>query len=327
MANPALTGGCERDGGIFHEGELAVQEATGERAAAARIARMVSNTIPPAPASFLAQQRMLVLSSADPAGAVWASLIFGREGFASSPNGEVVVIDRPRAEIATADALHRNLQVGAMLGILAIELGSRKRFRINGIVSSSTEERVEVVVREAYVNCPKYIQRRHLREVDGPSGATSLLASGTTLDRERASRIGRSDTMFVASLHPRRGADASHRGGEPGFLQVRDERTIRVPEYKGNGLYNTLGNLVVSNKAGLSIPDFEDGRVIQLTGSATVVLDPPRGSCTSAAGGTASDAATGRYWDFVVSRWTEFSLPRTLRWELIDRSPFNPPLP
>jgi len=73
--------------------------------------------------------------------------------------------------------------------------------------------------------------------------------------------------MFVASRHPSRGADASHRGGEPGFIEVRDERTCASPSIAGNGLYNTLGNLVVSSQAGLAIVDFDVGRVLQLSAS------------------------------------------------------------
>jgi predicted pyridoxine 5'-phosphate oxidase superfamily flavin-nucleotide-binding protein len=293
--------------GFFHEGELFVQKTTGERAIAQRNSRMMSSAVPPSPAAFLAQQRMLVVASVDHAGALWASLIFGPAGFASA-EGEVVSIDRARAQIAADDAVLGNLQVGAMLGILAIELGSRRRYRINGFVSESSNEKVELGVREAYVNCPKYIQRRHLRELDEPAVAGAVTARGTDLDAERRALIRRADTMFVASRHPTRGADASHRGGAPGFLELRDERTLRVPEYAGNGLYNTLGNLVVSNQAGLAVVDFEGGRVLQLTGSATVVLE-------------------GRYWDFVVARWTELALPKSFRWELLDRSPFNPALP
>jgi uncharacterized protein len=325
MAKPRFT--APNGQGIFHEGELFVQEATGERAVAERNSRMMSSAVPPSPAAFLAQQRMLVVASVDEVGDVWASLIFGKEGFASA-HGEVVSIDRAHAQIAPDDALLGNLRVGAMLGILAIELGSRRRYRINGFVSASSDTNIELSVREAYVNCPKYIQRRHLREGDEQAAEGAAPARGSVLDPERQALIRRADTMFVASQHPSRGADASHRGGEPGFLELRDERTLRVPEYAGNSLYNTLGNLLVSNRAGLSIVDFEGGRVLQLTGCASVVLDTARDAAAEASGaGPGSAVATGRYWDFAVSRWTELPLPNTFRWELLDRSPFNPPLP
>ncbi|HXK17594.1 MAG TPA: pyridoxamine 5'-phosphate oxidase family protein [Polyangiaceae bacterium] len=324
MAKPRSSG----PDGAFHEGELAVQEATGERAIAERNSRMMSSTVAASPAAFLAQQRMLVVASADAAGAMWASLLFGEQGFAGS-SGEHVTLDLERAQIAPEDALLQNLRAGAALGLLAIELGSRRRYRTNGFVSTLTATRVELAVREAYVNCPKYIQRRKLHESDAPPAPSAPVARGTLLDRERVARIGRADTLFVASQHPGRGADASHRGGEPGFLEVLDARTLRVPEYAGNGLYNTLGNFVVSNSAGLAIVDFDDGRVIQLTGTASVVLDPRAAGVLGGSGGpeSADSNATGRYWDFSVTRWTELQLPKTLRWELLDRSPFNPPLP
>ncbi len=311
---------------MFHEGELAVQQATGERAIADRNSRMMYDAVPPAPAAFLAQQRLLVLASVDGAGAPWASLIFGSEGFASAPSSEIVVLDRTRSQISSGDALLDNLRVDAMLGLLAIELGSRRRYRINGFVSAVTDETVTLSVREAYVNCPKYIQRRHLLQSDQEPLISRRISRGKVLDAERQALMRDADTMFVASKHPSRGADASHRGGEPGFLELRDERTLRVPEYAGNGLYNTLGNLVVDSRAGLAIIDFEGARVLQLTGAATVVLDaaPPKGENQGELG-RASGAATGRYWDFTVARWTELAMPRTFRWELIDRSPFNPP--
>jgi predicted pyridoxine 5'-phosphate oxidase superfamily flavin-nucleotide-binding protein len=320
------------DPGAFHEGELAVQEATGERAAAERNSRIVSEAVPPTPARFLVQQRMLVLASVDRAGTPWASLVSGEPGFASTSDGDVVTIDRTRTHVSPDDALLRNLRLDGPLGVLAIDLGTRLRYRINGFIASMTEECIDLRVREAFVNCPKYIQRRHLSEGDELPRASSANVRGDLLDPERRALVRRADTMFVASWHPDRGADASHRGGEPGFLEILDERTIRVPEYAGNSLYNTLGNLVVSSQAGLAIVDFEGGKVLQLCGITEVVFDRPPGRSDSAADARrASDAgasgATGRYWDFTVSRWIELSLPRRFRWELLERSPFNPPLP
>lgn len=325
MGKPTFVDAEGAHAGVFHEGELFVQRATGERAIAERNSRMMYDTVPLAPAAFLAQQRMLVLASVDEAGAPSASLIFGSEGFARA-SGEVVVIDRRQSQISPGDALLDNLRVDAMLGLLAIELGSRRRYRINGFVSAVTDDAVTLSVREAYVNCPKYIQRRHLLERDEAPLTRPRIARGTVLDPERQALIRGADTLFVASKHPTRGADASHRGGEPGFVEVRDERTLRVPEYAGNGLYNTLGNLVVSSQAGLAVLDFDGGRALQLSGSATVVLDAaPPATAPQGDLGRAAGAATGRYWDFTVTRWTELALPRNFRWELLDRSPFNPP--
>jgi predicted pyridoxine 5'-phosphate oxidase superfamily flavin-nucleotide-binding protein len=317
MSKPTFVLAQRGDGGVFHEGELRVQEATGQRPVAERHARLVCGAVPPAPAAFLAQQHLLVLATVDAAGSPCASLVFGAKGFASA-SGDVVTIDRSRARVSPGDALLENLGTGGMLGILAIDLGSRWRYRINGFVRSATEERIELRVREAYVNCPKYIQRRVLLDTDEVPRANAASARGDLLDAERQALVRRADTMFVASCHPTRGADASHRGGEPGFLEIRDERTIVVPEYAGNGLYNTLGNLVVRNRAGLAVVDFDGGCVLQLSGSATVALDP--------APAPGSAATTGRHWDFTVSHWIQLPLPQSIRWALVERSPFNPPL-
>ena len=296
------------DEGVFHEGELRVQQAFGERAQAQRNARMVGDAVPAGAAAFLAQQRMLVLASLDDTGSPWVSLVFGEPGFASASDRGTVRIDRTLTRFLAGDALLANLRVGAMLGLLAIDLGSRARFRVNGTIASSDEERIDLRVREAFGNCPKYIQRRRMIETEHAPRGDAGVFRGERLDPARQALIRRADTMFVASRHPARGADASHRGGEPGFLEIVDDRTIRVPEYPGNGMHNTLGNLVVAREAGLAILDFEGGRLLQLSGSATVALAP-----------------NPRSWDFTVARWTELALPETLRWELLERSPFNPP--
>src|SRR6185369_9496968 len=135
----------------------------------------------------------------------------------------------------------------------------RRRFRINGHVSSITPAAVEVDIDEAFANCPKYIQSRRLAQQGGES--TADIASGTALDAARLQLIARSDTVFVASQHPSRGLDVSHRGGAPGFVRALDASTLRVPDYPGNSLFQTLGNLAVAPAAGLAILDFDRGRL------------------------------------------------------------------
>ncbi len=72
--------------------------------------------------------------------------------------------------------------------------------------------------------------------------------------------------MFVASAAHREdgkfGVDVSHRGGQPGFLGLDAEDTIVVPDFRGNGFFQTIGNLLAFPRAGLLIPDFATGDLL-----------------------------------------------------------------
>jgi predicted pyridoxine 5'-phosphate oxidase superfamily flavin-nucleotide-binding protein len=259
---------------------------------------------------------MLAVSSVDADGAPWASLIFGEVGFARTADGTSVTIDRARIIADGSDPLWSNLRVGAPLGLLAIDLGSRRRLRINGIVSALSDAAIELAVREAYPNCPKYIQRR-LLHVTTRQRAVEGASEGKELDSVRRATIEAADTMFVASTHPEGGADVSHRGGPPGFVCVLDQRTLRVPDYRGNSLYNTLGNIAVTKRAGILVPDFERGRALQLVGDVALRFDLSDDPGQPTGG-------TGRYWELHLSRWFDRPLPGILRWTLLDASPYNP---
>jgi len=139
------------------------------------------------------------------------------------------------------------------------------------------------------------------------------------LDDDARELVGRADTAFVGSLHPARGVDTSHRGGSPGFIEIVDPASLRIPDYQGNSLFMTLGNFAIDSRASLAVIDFERGRLLSLSGSAHVDFDAddPR----QLTGGTR------RFWNFTIREWVLFELPRGVRWELLDASPFNPPQP
>jgi len=306
----------------FHEGEKYVQERTSERDVALRNGVIVGRTIPSRAIPFLAQQRMLAIGSVDDRSWVWGSLVFGVRGLASSPDGRSVVIDRTRIDDGRDDPVWSHLRVGAGVGLLAIELSSRRRLRINGVVNVLDNRRVEVSVREAYPNCPKYVQRRYLHEnplTAGPDDphARASGASGVALDEVRLRVVEAADTLFVASRHPDRGLDVSHRGGAPGFVRVVDSRRLRIPDYPGNGMFNTLGNFMVDDHAGLVFPDFEHGQILQLTGTAAVHFDEEEDPRQPTGG-------SHRYWEFNIARWLDRPVMTRLAWELQDASPHNP---
>jgi uncharacterized protein len=293
--------------GPFHEGELRVQAATGEAEAADHNGGMVGDHLVAGARKFLEQQALLGLASVDAEGNVWASVLEGEPGFARAPDAERVVIDLTSVARDGQDPLWANAQVGSDVGILAIHPATRARYRVNGTVSARSEGSLELRVREAFGNCPKYITRR-LYRTTGTMASGGDAAFGATLGAEQLELIERADTFFIASRHPARGVDVSHRGGPAGFVRPLDARTLRIPDYPGNSLFNTLGNLAVHPRAGLVFPDFGGGRVLQLTGRTVLRLDQPDSDGAS--------RGTGRFWDFAVDRFIDSPSPSRRRWEL-----------
>jgi hypothetical protein len=250
----------------FHPGEIAVQRRAGVAEDAARVGGIVAETVSPAAAAFLQAQRLAVVASVDPEGRVWASLLEGPPGFVRAVDETLVHL---AAEPADGDPLSANLAARPELGVLIIDLGRRRRLRLNGRGVSGPEGGVFLLVDQVYGNCPKYITvRRPAKTL--PAAPREGARGFTELSREQRDWIARADTLFVASAHPEGGADASHRGGPPGFVRVRDARRIAFPDYAGNNMFNTLGNLTENPRAGLLFVDFEGGRLLQLTGRAEV---------------------------------------------------------
>ncbi len=287
---------------------------------AEHVGAMLRDSVAPPARAFLLEQTTLGIGAVDGDERLWASLWLVPAGFARShPEGRTVHLARPCDLDTSADPVWRWLRPGQHVGVLAIDLATRRRLRINGVVGGTSDELVELNVCESFPNCPKYIQRRERRAVpdEGESGRPAGPVRGVELDAERRAFVEQADTMIVASRHRTRGLDVSHRGGEPGFVRVVDARTLRVPDYPGNGMFQTLGNFEAEPRAGLAIVDFVRGRQLALTGSVRNMygIDDP----------THPTLGTMRYWEVEVESWIELSLNRASEWRLVDRSPHNPP--
>jgi predicted pyridoxine 5'-phosphate oxidase superfamily flavin-nucleotide-binding protein len=246
----------------FHAGEREVQRRAGVADEASAVGRIVGRTVSPPAARFLAHQRLAVAASLDSDGRVWASLLAGPVGFVSAPDPRHLHIGVPPIP---GDPLGANLPERAELGLLVIDPTTRQRLRFNGRARLSSEG-LTLELRQAYGNCPKYIQLREA-EPDGVAAPEAPRASSTLDARQRAT-IGNADTLFIGSFHPESGADASHRGGFPGFVRVLGDDQLVFPDYPGNNMFNTLGNLVGYPRAGLLFVDFATGDVLQITARA-----------------------------------------------------------
>ncbi|MGX9790147.1 pyridoxamine 5'-phosphate oxidase family protein [Mycobacterium sp. MMS18-G62] len=254
----------------FHDGELAVQRRAGVLAQTARLgaAMLATPDLDGGIGRFLADRDFAVITARDTGGRLWTSPLFAPAGFLEASGRTLTVHTTPDRD----DPL-RGLAEGQAVGLLAIEFATRRRVRVNGILTGAGTDRLQISVDQAFGNCPKYIQQRHLEHIDrAPLGA----------DVERTKRLGpaetalitAADTFFLGTIHPSRGADASHRGGPPGFVRVEGDQ-LWWPDYPGNNMFNSFGNLAVDPSAALLFIDFDTGATLHISGTAAVDWTTP----------------------------------------------------
>jgi predicted pyridoxine 5'-phosphate oxidase superfamily flavin-nucleotide-binding protein len=270
----------------YHAGEQAMQTRAGVRERMERAGRrMIRDFMPDQHRELFEKLPYIVVGSLDARERPWASILVGRPGFVRTPDARLLEITaRPLA----GDPLAANLARGAPVGLLGIELATRRRNRANGTVISSDAGGFAVYVRQSFGNCPQYIQAR-AHEFDGTRdpAKTALMShiEGSLLSPAAQALVRGADTFFIASASPAargsdpaEGVDVSHRGGKPGFVRVDtvDGGTVlTAPDFSGNNVFNTFGNLAANPQAGLLFVDFASGDVLSLTGRAEIVWDGP----------------------------------------------------
>ncbi|MBO9328239.1 flavin-nucleotide-binding protein [Achromobacter xylosoxidans] len=259
----------------WHAGETLLQRHAGVAERMQQTGpKVIRDYMPDQHREFFAQLPFLVAGAVDGQGDPWAGVLEGPPGFAVSPDPRVLrVCATPDAD----DLLLAGLGPDRPVGVLGIELHTRRRNRVNGRISAWDGKRFEIAVAQSFGNCPKYIQARDFHLSRSPA----LRFAGAPRERDgldAAARalIARSDTLFVASYADagERAVDVSHRGGKPGFVRV-EGNVLTIPDFSGNRYFNTLGNMVLNPRAGLLFIDFERGDVLQLAGRAEVILDSP----------------------------------------------------
>jgi predicted pyridoxine 5'-phosphate oxidase superfamily flavin-nucleotide-binding protein len=296
----------------FHSGEIAVQTKAGVRRQAEKLAAGIRDSISPDRREFAAAQRMAVLGTMDRRGGAWASVVTGKAGFLQAPDEHTI---RIAAAPVAGDPLLENLATPAHAALIIPDLAARRRLRLNGrgeIAGGVIEIRTDQV----YGNCSHYIQARApIGEHQWLPAAGTAAVQTTRLSDEHQRLIAYADTFFIATSHPEYGADISHRGGNSGFVRIVDSRHLAIPDYSGNHMFNTLGNIVANPRAGLLFIDFDSGRTLQLSGRAAIDWDPAR---------AATFAGAERILDFELDEVIDNPHGFPLRYEFHDYSHFNP---
>lgn len=301
----------------YHEHERVVQRRAGEEGIAQRNGRVIADSIPAGAIPFLAKQRYALLASVDRQKMPWASLVTGPSGFMrADPTGSQVELTIDQLPSDEHEILYTNIRHDDRVGGLAIELASRRRLRFNGRMHEIRPGGYQVAIAEAYPNCPKYIQRRHVTGRGPQTAAGQSLQTGSTLDEPARALIANADTLFVASMNPSGGLDMSHRGGHPGFVAVHDNGDLTIPDYPGNSMFNTLGNILAHPRVGVLFINFKTSELTQISGEASIDFDVPDAQDIT--------AGTGRMWTIKPIGFRRWTPSQGLDWEFIDASPFNP---
>ncbi|MFJ6216787.1 pyridoxamine 5'-phosphate oxidase family protein [Streptomyces sp. NPDC092296] len=292
-----------------HEGEQAVQRRAGEGHEGWG-SPMFDAEIPRGFVPFLLRQRILVIGAVDDAGAAWSTVLSGPYGFIETIDERTIIV---HALPVPGDPLDGVFERVRDIGLLAIDPEHSRRVRINGVAKRQGGFLV-VRTEQALGNCPKYLQQRVLLP-DAVGTPPPTARHSTALDEAQRRWITEADTFFIASRAPEHGADASHRGGAPGFVQVVGDRKLVWPDYFGNSFYMTLGNLQLDPVCGLTFLDWDHGHALHVTGRAGIDWDPGR-----------TEAVPGalRLVEFEVERVVQLDNFTALRWKFAAPSRFNP---
>ncbi|KAK9765491.1 hypothetical protein K7432_006143 [Basidiobolus ranarum] len=282
------------------------------------------------------------VSTLDSKGRPWASLIYGEPGFIAALSDNSI---RIRIQVMHWDPLEDNLihqtreQVngGLPFGMLGIELHTRRRNRVNGHVVSIKPDvtsgyyDLTVDVDQSYGNCPKYIQTRQWSKrqsnlEDSSQDRVNFLERPTeTFPEDVRGIIKNADSFYIASRFidsatPKNasGLDVSHRGGHRGFVRLLpDNKSFVWPDYKGNNMFMTLGNILKDSRAGVLFLNYDENSVVYITGVAKVIFNDEARRLIPGMTRVIMFAAE----ELIFARNT---LPYQFQYQ--EDSPFNPPV-
>ena len=300
----------------YHKGEIALQKRFGGAGIAHKASRIITNKIVKGAIPFVENQTFVIVSSKDDNGNIWTSLLIGKSKWISANEEGKIRFFLDKICSPNSDIFFKNVKENHQVGMIVIDLGTRRRYRINGQIQLN-DLYFDLIIQEAYPNCPKYIQRR-IPSFTDKTQQTVAATQGSNLTEAQKAWITQSDTFFVGSQSNHGFLDASHRGGAAGFIEILENGALKIPDYVGNSMYNTLGNLLEVPQAGLLFIDFKQGNVLQLTGTTTFLFDQFSDNDQM------KTTETGRYWLFKTTAWIQTNQHHEIDWEFLDYSPFIP---
>ncbi|KAF2091867.1 hypothetical protein K490DRAFT_32975 [Saccharata proteae CBS 121410] len=298
----------------------------------------------PQAASMLQRAPLLAIGTRDAEQRPWTTVWGGNPSFSRPLGGSLVGIraevDRshdPVVQVLTKGRddgeVTREEGPGRMVSGLPIDLMTRKRVKVYGRLvatalgkpdedkddgkdSGQGDIQLVVNVEQSFGNCPKYLNKKQIQPA---TPYPKLLHSSPKLSEDGLELLGRADLFFISSSNADKDMDTNHRGGSAGFVRVLsnedDGAELVYPEYSGNRLYQTLGNLKSSPRAGICVPDFITGDVLYMTGTTEILVG-------AAANSVLPRSNLAVKFRVTESRYVQQGLP--FRGSPGESSPYNP---
>lgn len=284
---------------------------------------------------------LLALGTLDKEGRPWTTII-GGEPTCMRPIGRSIVLVNSLVDLKYDPVLEviqevqgQDGETGSIIGGLPIDLASRNRVKLSGRLISGRlgleinhlndhdgfgEARLVFKVESSLGNCPKYLNKKKII----PALPKPIMVSDSLpLPDTAVTLVAKSDMFFISSStsnDSKRSVGTNHRGGSPGFVRIlyndASKGTALVfPEYSGNRLYQTLGNLHLYSRAGLCFPDFDTQDILYVTGITEIFAGKEAASLLPRSNLVVKVTVT-------AARFIQGSLPfRGLQGE---QSPYNP---
>ena len=270
MSNP------ETQKAIFHSGELAAQAHAGVHEEIEKLAaKFIRPIFIQQHQEFFNQLPFIVVAAYDENGLPWVTLLAGRPGFITFDDEQHL---RIASQPVKGDALQHSLRAGNPLGVIGLAYETKRRNRANGVLVETDQQSLLFKVSQSYGNCPQYIATKNWH-FNPPSFAPQVQES-SQLTAHMKQWIETSDSFYIGSsnrsymtsdgVKTHCDMDASHRGGDAGFVKVVSESELVIPDYSGNNFFNTIGNIILNPKVGLLFIDFETGDLLQITAHAKI---------------------------------------------------------
>lgn len=300
----------------YHAGQLAIQKKTGEEEIANRRLPKFQSTLHERSVRFIERQVLAFLGSEDASGDIWISLLVGERGFIHIPSLKEVKFDLSKVISNQSDIFFKNIETNPIVGLLFHEAAKRSRYKAWGIARKE-EDQVSFDITMGYKSCPKFIQREKIEVPEDSKSVSPAYQNGTTLGTSEREWISSAHTFFIATQTKKGEIETSHKGGNPGFIEIQENGVLRIPDYFGNSIYNTLGNIYENPKAALLFVDYKKGETLQITGKAALEFDQ------NSADDLHKSGDTGRFLTFETKQWIRTKDHHKVNTRFVDFSKFN----